>query len=946
MLVKNAATWLRCRFETVIRLTFVLLVSAVSLTGQAQLANSAWPKMRANSLNTGVGTAGGLNGVMKWSFALGRVNFASASIGPDGTIYTGAFDGKLHAINPDGTQKWAYQTGNMIQSTPTVSVDGTVYVGSRDGNLYAISSSGSLKWSFYTSNYIDSAPALGANGTIYVGGMDNNVYAISPNGTLIWKYATQNGIWSSPAVGPDGTIYIGSLDSNLYALNPNGTKKWSYLTGGAIASSPAIGPDGSVYVGSYDYKLYAVNSSGGLKWSFPTYGEVVSSPAIGADGTLYVGSEDSYFYAVNGDGTSKWTFRTYNGIPSSPAIGSDGAIYFGSWDQNCYALNPDGSQRWAFATGNSIYSCPAIGADGTVYIASDDANLYAIGTGLNGVSVSGLSLNYIAVVSGETSTGTVTLASAAPVGGEQVSLTSSDPAAIVPANVTVAAGSKTATFTITTIGVKVATPCKITANAAASSVSVTLKVTPAIPTGVIVSPTSVVGGTTSTGTVYLNGIAPASGTVFTLTSNNLVVSLPATVTVAEGQNQANFTINTSAVLSQGTAIITATVGTVSETAPLTVLPPALSSVSVNPSSFAGGNSVTGTVTLTGPAATGTVVTLSSNTPGVTVPASVAVPVGQLSSTFAVKASVVTKQLSATLTATFQAQSQTTTVTVTPAGIGSIAVSPGSVTGGTQVLGTVTLTGPAPNGGLTIKLKSGNSKVTLPPTATISPGATTKTFIVKTSAVASQFSVVITGTYGTTFDTATLTLMPAKVSSIGLNPATVQGGASSKATVSMSGPAPAGGIKVSLTSSSSVANLPTFVLIGGGQTSGSVTVKTVAVPTETLASITGTYGGNSVSASLTVNAPVLVGLKLNPSKVKAGVGSSCTVTISSPAPANGLTITLQSSETSVDVPNSVTIKAGQTTATFSVKTTTKASKTTATISGTLNSVTKTAGLAIS
>lgn len=66
-------------------------------------------------------------------------------------------------------------------------------------------------------------------------------------------------------------------------------------------------------------------------------------------------------------------------------------------------------------------------------------------------TLSKVTVNPTDVVGGTSSTGTVTLTSAAPAGGFQVALTSDNPvAATVPPSVTVAAGSTGASFTITT----------------------------------------------------------------------------------------------------------------------------------------------------------------------------------------------------------------------------------------------------------------------------------------------------------------------------------------------------------------------------------------------------------------------------------------------------------------------------------------------------------------
>ena len=84
--------------------------------------------------------------------------------------------------------------------------------------------------------------------------------------------------------------------------------------------------------------------------------------------------------------------------------------------------------------------------------------------------------------------------------------------------------------------------------------------------------------------------------VVTLSSDNAAAAVPANVTVAEGSTTATFTVNTSAVGAQVSATISGTYnGTQSAT--LTVNPPTLSSVSVNPTSVTGGTSSTGTVTL-------------------------------------------------------------------------------------------------------------------------------------------------------------------------------------------------------------------------------------------------------------------------------------------------------------------------------------------------------------
>ena len=95
------------------------------------------------------------------------------------------------------------------------------------------------------------------------------------------------------------------------------------------------------------------------------------------------------------------------------------------------------------------------------------------------VALSSLTLSQTSVVGGRSVTGTVTLTSAAPAGGFAVSLSSSNPSlASVPASVTVAAGSTSASFTIATAAVNGTQSATITATGGGVSRSVTLTVVP------------------------------------------------------------------------------------------------------------------------------------------------------------------------------------------------------------------------------------------------------------------------------------------------------------------------------------------------------------------------------------------------------------------------------------------------------------------------------------
>jgi len=201
----------------------------------------------------------------------------------------------------------------------------------------------------------------------------------------------------------------------------------------------------------------------------------------------------------------------------------------------------------------------------------------------------------------------------------------------------------------------------------------------------------------------------------------------------------------------------------------------------------------------------------------------------------------------------------------------------------------------------------------------------------------------------------LSSAPASVSlsSLSLNPASVTGANSSTGTVTLSGPAPAGGAQVALSSNNTaVARVPSSVTFAAGATSATFTVTTSAVAASTTVSISAAYGGATRSASLTVTPappppPTLSSLTLSPSSIVGGLQSSTgTVTLSRPAPAGGVTVMLSSSNATVArVPSSVIVPAGATTATFTVNTSAVLVSTSATISASYNGTTRAATLAV-
>lgn len=300
-----------------------------------------------------------------------------------------------------------------------------------------------------------------------------------------------------------------------------------------------------------------------------------------------------------------------------------------------------------------------------------------------GINVTSISLNPSTVTAGNSTNATITIASPAPAGGNEVELSQSQNShfcvlpLVYPNNnpiVTVPAGSTSGTFTIGTTSISASCTAPVYAQSGTATVSTNFTVNPGSPgptvSSVTLNPTSVVGGNNSTGTVTLSSAAPSGGSVVSLSSNNSAASVPNTVTVPQGSTSKTFAVTTTSVTSTTTALITATLGSSSQQASLTITPASgsvtLSSLTLNPTSVSGGNNSTGTVTLSGSAPSGgaTVALSSSNTSVATVPSSVTVSAGQTSATFTVNTQRVSSNTNVTISGTYAGTTQNATLTVT------------------------------------------------------------------------------------------------------------------------------------------------------------------------------------------------------------------------------------------------------------------------------------------
>jgi hypothetical protein len=282
-------------------------------------------------------------------------------------------------------------------------------------------------------------------------------------------------------------------------------------------------------------------------------------------------------------------------------------------------------------------------------------------------SLSSLTLSKSSVLVGNTVIGTVTLTSAAPAGGAVVRLQGSmEGQVITPSSVTVPAGSSSATFTALAAP-EVNAPHWVFIGGSYGTTGglqqriLEIDPAPGPATLLAMGPASqdVTGGQSGHAAVALAMPAPTGGGIVNLTTDNpSIIHVPASVAIGQGNSTNTFDIGTSTVTGLPTGgNVFATAGGVTRSIFVNVVPdpnapPLLQSMTITPTTVAGGTNATGTVFLSSAAPAGGIsVTLAtSNANAARVPGIVSVPGGRTSANFTVTTFAVANNTSVTITA--------------------------------------------------------------------------------------------------------------------------------------------------------------------------------------------------------------------------------------------------------------------------------------------------------
>ena len=556
------------------------------------------------------------------------------------------------------------------------------------------------------------------------------------------------------------------------------------------------------------------------------------------------------------------------------------------------------------------------------------------------VSVTGLTVDNATVQGGAILWFRAQLSGPAP-DGASVGLQSDDPNALtLPATVQ-PFGQDHVVFSALAGSVSVSTLVTLSASYGGGTASTTVTVLPgAAPPRMLffsITPQILTSGGSATMTISLSGPAPESGVAVSVSGGGSALPLSTTYAVMAGQSSASFTVIAGVVNVFTTLNITAIYGTNTIYASVWINPPPttvkLGSYTISPSTVTGGDAVTLGLTLTGPAppggaavdmSTGSPAALSLLTPWV-------IPEGQTSASISVRTGTVTSATTFTSSASFNGASMTATLTVNPATtptpkLSSVSVYPSTLQAGDSATVNLMLSGPAPPGGAAVSLSSGNpSMFPVPSQFTIPAGQTGASFNETAGPVTTVASIDISAGFGGANLSARVTINPVApaviLSSLSVSPTSVNSGDMVTVSFSLNGQAPSGGAAISFSSNNSTAApLPAQSVIPAAQTSGSLTVRISAIATTAIpVTITASYGGATLTATLTVNPATpeaaLSSLSVSPASVNSGGTVTVNLTLTAPAPTGGALVSIGSNNQALPVQASYTIPAGQTGGSF-------------------------------
>lgn len=264
----------------------------------------------------------------------------------------------------------------------------------------------------------------------------------------------------------------------------------------------------------------------------------------------------------------------------------------------------------------------------------------------------------------------------------------------------------------------------------------------------------------------------------------------------------------------------------------------------------GGQTNTFTVKMNGSAPAGSVATLSDNSTNVSIPTSVAFPIGSTQVGFTAFTSNPASTQTVTVSATAWASTVTNSFTLhrVPA---FTYTAPANVYGGNSFGATINMGAPNPITA-TYTFTDTSTAISSPASTSIAAGSQTRLVTLNTASVVSPVNATVSCRLGSVTASSPVTVHPKPIlSSLTVQPPTVVGGNPSTGTIQLNMAGNAGALIGTLSDTSTLVTVPSLWSVPNGSDSTTFNITTAAVRRTTTVTITAQMSGVSRTASITL-----------------------------------------------------------------------------------------------
>lgn len=616
-----------------------------------------------------LGGDGGLS-FLQWNEATNTATFID-------NLNEGIYDQQFYTVTVHPTDS-SYVMGGTQDNASPASRGATV--GSAWKNLYAGDGAGAA---FDRAN-----PAVH-----YTGSQGGNV----------WRYTTATDL-TPDSLGPGGGLFISPLvcagaSGSIPFLGRGGSlaefngASWvNHATGGGSIRAIAVSKftNQRMFTAATNGDIYRTNDSGAsfnkadgtLAGPLPnvSVGGVAESPStpnhliaglqrVGNPAVVYrtgdASAADPTWFNVSGSGLTSLPSLPVNDVERDPFS----FVYYAATDVGVF-VSPDQGSHWYNMNAMGLPNVPVY--DLWIYSSGGTNFLYAATFGrgiwrcfLNDRKPTQVLISKPSIWGGQQNTVTVKFNGSAPA-GSRVDLSDTSSSVSIPTTFDMPLGSTQYTFTAFSVNPAATETVTIFATAWGTTVSnsFTLNHIPAFT----YTPESanIYGGNRFNATIDMLSAIPITA-VFTFSDTAVQIASPASTSIAAGGQTRTVALYTASVASTVNATISAKLANTTATSAVALQPrPDLSNLSLSPASVVGGNSSTGTITMTFAGAAGAqTVTTSDTSAIVTTPSSVVVPGGAATANFNITTNVVTASYNVTVKAQLRGITKAATLNVHP-----------------------------------------------------------------------------------------------------------------------------------------------------------------------------------------------------------------------------------------------------------------------------------------